>query len=659
MQWILSGMVIAGALILMISMHSAHILSQIVPPSLKLRWRILTFLICSFIAGYCGYLALQFFNTNFPLEILISAIFFCGALFVYGIISLTAHTLQQLKQLNETLELKVQQRTEQLNESNLSLTYSQEELVLQNDFLHAVINALPHPFLVVDPYSYEITLANTVAGYSPTGMRRTCHALSHGTPHPCQGKDHPCPIIEIKKHDKPITVEHTHVNELGEVRIVELHGYPLHDETGKLTKVIEYSIDITEKKQIENELKKAKSLAEAASVSKGIFLANMSHEIRTPMNGIIGMNHLAMQVKDDEKRQQYLETVQATAEHLLDLLNDILDFSKIEAGQMQLSPRPFHLKRLLDEIISTTTLSAREKGIELQGRVQEGLPLTYTGDDQRIRQILLNLVGNAIKFTRVGSVRVSIDDHCDASAETCLHFVVADTGIGIPKEKHDAIFFSFEQADNSHSRQFGGTGLGLAISRQLVNLMGGRMWVESEVGQGSAFHVELPLQPASDKGDVDSTNVAESASPIIQGLRILVVDDNKVNRDVASMILEQYHHVMVAADGLEALSLLAEEYFDLVLMDVQMPFMDGLTATKVIRAAEQGRAQEERLPGGLPGDLARQLFGCHVPIIAMTANAMKEDKLRCLEVGMDNYITKPFQPTELAMMLSQLMNKIS
>lgn len=653
MQWALLGIIAAGALILMVSVQRAYNLSKIVPLSLRFQWRFLTFLICSFIIGYCGYILIQLFRVNFPLEVLIAAIFFCGALFVFGIIALSAQTLHQLKQFNDTLELQVQERTQQLKTSNLSLTQSQDNLSRQNIFLHTVINALPHPFMVIDPDTYEIDLANTVAGFAATQSSRTCHALSHGSALPCQGHDHPCPIREIKTSGKSVVMEHVHVNARKEKRIVEVHGYPLHDETGRLLKVIEYSIDITEKKQTETALLQAKVAAEAANVAKGLFLANMSHEIRTPLNGIIGMNHLAIQTTDDDKRRQYLNTVQSAAENLLDLLNDILDFSKIEAGQLQIAPRRFNLRRLMEDIMATYAHAAKERFVALQLNTHALAPATVHGDDVRVRQILLNLVSNAIKFTRNGSVQVSVRPIHDQP--DMLYFTITDTGIGIPPEKQQAIFNSFEQADSSNTRQYGGTGLGLAICKQLTVLMGGRIWVTSEVGKGSTFHVELPLPAESNYEDDEQKKSEQPAQPLLQALRILVVDDNSINRDVASMILEQQHQVKTASDGLEALSLLAEEYFDLVLMDVQMPFMDGLTATKIIRAAEQGHDQIERLPGGLPGDLVRQLFGCHLVVIAMTAHAMMEDKTRCLDAGMDGYITKPFQPQELASVLSQLM----
>ena len=394
--------------------------------------------------------------------------------------------------------------------------------------------------------------------------------------------------------------------------------------------------------------------AEAANKAKGLFLANMSHEIRTPMNAIIGMTHLAMRAKTEDQRRRFLDTVRHSAESLLGLLNDILDFSKMEAGQLRLTPVPFDLHRLLQGIVSTMNVPAVEKGLHLTVHSDEGLPAVLIGDDLRLRQILLNLVGNAIKFTRSGTVALTVTGENGADGNWTLHFVVTDTGIGIPPEKCALIFTSFEQADTSHARQFGGTGLGLSICSQLVSLMQGKIWVESRMDAGSAFHFTIVL-PVGAEQPVKSFEHDQDRHPAIIGLQILVVDDNEVNRDVASMTLDRDHRVTTAGNGLEALTMLAAERYDVVLMDVQMPEMDGLTATAVIRALEQGMPSPKRLPAELARALGSRLRGGHVPIVAMTAHAMGEDRELCLAAGMDNYITKPFQPAQLAEMLHALM----
>ncbi|MDD2464105.1 MAG: ATP-binding protein [Desulfobulbus sp.] len=651
MQWILTGMVAAGALILLVSVHNSRHLSRIVPTTLKSKWRILTLLIGLFILGYCGYLLIQFAQINFPLQLLISTIFFCGSLFVYGIVSLTDNTLHQLKLLNDNLELEVAKRTDELNQSNRSLNRTQHELLHQNDFLHSVINALPHPFLVLDPETYEIILANTVAGFSPLGEGRFCHMLSHGQPLPCRGDRHPCPIIEIKKTGSPTVVQHVHYNRQNEERIVEVHGYPIHDQSGKLIQVIEYSIDITEKKQIENDLIEAKLTAEDASAAKGAFLANMSHEIRTPMNAIMGMSYLALQTELDSKQRDYITKVHHSATHLLRILNDILDISKLEAGKMQIVTAPFLLRDCIEEVVKTLQVQAQQKGVQLLQITEDDLPQFLVGDDLRLRQVLVNLVGNAIKFTQTGSVRIEVS--ADGGAPPAdddslhLHFQIRDTGIGIAPEMVERIFECFEQGDASCTRKFGGTGLGLSICKQIVTLMGGKIWAESQLEKGSCFHFTLNLQRANGVMETGMAPSSQAMEQQLSDLRILLVDDNEVNREVAMMMLEHVHPVTTANNGLEALKKLAEDDFDMVLMDVQMPEMDGLTATAAIRALEKGEALRVAIPEEVLLRLRQRLNGRRIPIIAMTAHALEKDQQRCLDAGMNGYISKPFQYAQM------------
>ncbi len=301
-------------------------------------------------------------------------------------------------------------------------------------------------------------------------------------------------------------------------------------------------------------------------------------------------------------------------------------------------------------------VQAVEKGLALELVEDPGLPATVIGDDLRLHQILLNLVGNAIKFTDRGTITLKIETGADQQVEEAisLHFSVSDTGIGIASDKLEQVFNSFEQVDSSYARKYGGTGLGLAISRQLTVLMGGRLWVESQPGQGSVFHLVLALEPCVDE---QATSLQAEINPVVvpQHLRILVVDDNEVNRDLASMILEKEHRVTTAADGQEALELLGRVPFDLVLMDVQMPVLDGLATTRIIRSIEQQLPlQHQHLPAKLMDMLNSSLSGGHLHIIAMTAHAMGGDREMCLEAGMDTYITKPFQPAQLSEMLRSL-----
>ncbi len=400
------------------------------------------------------------------------------------------------------------------------------------------------------------------------------------------------------------------------------------------------------------ELHRAKNAAESASRYKTEFLANMSHEIRTPMNGIIGMTYLAMEGPLSSEQRECLNAVSASANALLTILNDILDFSKVEAGKLELATVDFSLRQCVEAVLHTLAPSAHKKGLNLACRIQDQAPDRLVGDDIRLRQILMNLVCNAIKFTDRGQVRVEVSTESQDGHNVCLHFLIADTGIGVAPDKQAAIFAPFEQADSSTSRQYGGTGLGLAISRKLVELMSGRMWVESPYhvpgpdcpGGGSAFHFTarfgFATAPVSAPGIGNAREAATGFSPSgevsQQPLRILLAEDNAVNRMLALRLLEKRGHtVITAADGREALSILERETVDLILMDVQMPNMDGLEATAAIR-------RREKLTEG------------HVPIVALTAHAMSGDRDRCLSAGMDAYLTKPIEREALYRIIQEI-----
>jgi PAS domain S-box-containing protein len=446
----------------------------------------------------------------------------------------------------------------------------------------------------------------------------------------------------------PIQFETTHVSPAGQIEYIDFTINPVKNDQGRVILLIPEGRIITPLKQAEIELREAKETAE--------FLANMSHEIRTPMNAILGMTHMAAQVQDEEKRQRFLETVHHSAQSLLGLLNDILDFSKMEAGQLQLSNNPFALERLLSAIRSTMEVPASEQGLDLQIIADDHLPAWLCGDDLRLRQILINLLGNAIKFTPRGSVtlRIRQEGGPDHSSRITLHFEVIDTGIGIAKDKLSMIFNSFEQADNSYARKFGGSGLGLAICKQLVDLMEGRIFAESVEGRGSTFHCVIPFMPCAPPVSTFPPGSPQPEAAPITGLRLLVVDDNEVNRDVARLSLERDHAVTTATNGLEALQCLAKETFDLVLMDVQMPLMDGLDATSAIRSLETGKPHLATLPEALRRELTHQLFGRHVLIVAMTAHAMGSDQEMCINAGMDKYVTKPILPGQLQTVFNEL-----
>ena len=648
-------LVLFGTFFLFVSILICRDVQNKVQGSFLTKWRMLTFLICFFLLGYFGYIVVRLLEARLSLELLTGIVFFFGSLFVYGMTDLSRNTIARLHKVNDNLERLVSERTSELSEANRRLEISKSKYERQSQFLKSALDALSHPFYVIDAQTYEVVLYNKASQFSGRAAS-TCHQLTHGCELPCAGLDHPCPIEEIKKTGKPVILEHIHKDNLGNPRIVEIHGYPIFDEEGNIMHLIEYVHDITDRKLAESDLLNAKLEAEKANQFKSEFLANMSHEIRTPMNAILGMTEIALASELTSQQRYCLKTVQKSSELLLTLLNDILDFSKIEAGKLSLDARPFKVEQAISTVVNLLRPGSEEKGIAIHvSSSQECGDDLYLGDELRLRQILINLIGNGIKFTDTGSVSVACRVREKTTNEALLEFSVADTGPGISEDYLQNLFQSFSQADTSISRNHGGTGLGLAISKKLVEMMGGTIWLESQVGTGTTFYFTALFQ-LSDHNALTAASEMERAVDSIPRLKILVVDDITPNRDLARMILElAAHQVDEAGTGLEALKMLVQHDYDAVLLDVQMPVLDGIQAVGFIRQCEQGIGNI----GGndyhvLLQELAGKIAGRHTPVIALTAHAMNSDRQRCLDAGMDGYVSKPFQADEMLRQLDKI-----
>jgi len=671
---------------------------------------------------------------------------------------------EELRRARDELEVRVRVRTAELANAN-------DELQQERYLLHSLMDNLPHNIYFKDPESRFVRINAAMA--RAFGLQDPAQAVGK-TDRDFFTGEHASQALaderEIVRSGRPvIDKEEKETWPDGHATWASTTKMPLRDEAGEIVGTFGLSPDVTEQKLAAEALRDAKEAAEAASRAKSTFLANMSHEIRTPLTAVIGMTDLVLNTPLSAQQREYLSTVKDSGEALLSVINDILDFSKIEAGKLVLERSAFDLRESLGDTMKSLAIRAHQKDLELAFCIHPPVPRRVVGDYNRLRQIIINLVGNALKFTEQGEVVLEVDREALSEREVLLHFKVTDTGIGIPADKLAAVFGQFEQADSALTRRYGGTGLGLAIVSRLAGMMGGRAWVESEVGKGSCFHVttRLELAEAGDTEDmvlvpaclhglrvlvVDDTatnrrildeilrcwqmepTLARNASnaldllrtslqagapyrlvltdahmPDVDGfmltesmrqdpalaatkvimltsgdrpedaahcerlgianyllkpvkqsellesiertlgvlvpkaelsrtspqtppatpLRILLAEDSVVNQKLAvALLTRQGHAVTIANNGKEAVAAAACESFDLILMDIQMPEMDGLEATAAIRAQE--------IPAGR-----------HTPIIAMTAHALKGDRERCLEAGMDGYVTKPIRPQDL------------
>ncbi|RKF14250.1 response regulator [Alginatibacterium sediminis] len=454
--------------------------------------------------------------------------------------------------------------------------------------------------------------------------------------HLLQGKDsNPETIAEIAaavKAQQHIRRELLNYNKDGHSYWIDIDISPIFDATGELESFIAVERETTEQRRLQQKVAEALSKAETASQAKSQFLANMSHEIRTPMNGVLGLAQLLIKTPLNEEQSRYLHSLQSSGQHMMDILNDILDVSKIEQGKLKLDPHNFCLEQLTDNLFSSYASIASEKSLEFTVNTSIDKNTWYFADASRIRQILLNLINNALKFTEVGSITIFLSQ-IQTQQTTSLQIEVADTGIGIDQDRLTSIFEPFNQGELSTTRRYGGTGLGLSIIKQLVQLFDGRITVHSELGKGSSFMVTLPIELASAQ---KTQAIVEAEQTLFKGAKALVVEDNRVNAMILSTFLEKRGmQTRVAVNGLEALAAINEQQFDVIFMDNHMPKMDGIEATRLIRKLDSRSAK--------------------TPIIACTADAYADSQNMMLESGVNYVLTKPLSETELDFSLQKYL----
>jgi len=533
---------------------------------------------------------------------------------------------------------------------------TEKALLAERDYSASIISGTPAIICCVSP-------DGTLISINPAGERITGYRSEEligrnwwEIMYPGDAYDQVLQLFRQLEEGPVYDYEMTMIRKDSDRRTVAWSSLNRYDPEGNLTEIIGFGHDVTERKQAEVSRLKAK-LAEEANLAKSEFLANMSHEIRTPLNAIIGMTELALEDDLDEKQIDTYHTINREASALLGIINTVLDFSKLEAGKLELEEISFDLTAIMEDVADSIAFQAGRKGLEVRFHLPPDIPLCLAGDPCRLRQVLINLSSNALKFTHKGEIHLRCELAEDMGERVRLRFSVKDTGIGIPPAKQAAVFESFTQADGSTTRKYGGTGLGLAISRQLAELMGGEIGVESEEGRGSTFwftavfHRQKEASVDSTDGDLENMKITAGhlqAGGGLRRIRILLVEDYPANQQVASRHLYSAgYHIDLAEDGQQAVDACKQKKYDLILMDIQMPVMDGYQATQLIREMES-QVHERAGESGKTGNLSGR-----TPIIAMTAHAIAGYRDRCLAAGMDDYITKPIRRKEFLSLIEK------
>jgi len=515
----------------------------------------------------------------------------------------------------------------------------ENEILTLNNFYHSIIKYSPDMLWKVDAnkrYVYFNENWEKLTGQPAERLIKENFIIGM---HPDDVENHYKKLVEAYKNNNAFSIEYRLKTLSGEYSNILSRGNPIYKKNGKFAGFVGIDIDITKNKKANRELVRLKKAAEEANKAKSEFLANMSHEIRTPLNGIIGLTELTLSTNLTEEQQENLSIVKNCADTLLTLINNVLDLSKIEAEKVIIEEIDFDIKILIQKVIHTNLVKAKEKYNQLYYNIDKEIPRILIGDAYRLEQILNNLISNAVKFTDGGIIMLNVNKVNSINEIFEIEFVVEDMGIGISEDEMKLIFKSFSQVDGSITRKYGGTGLGLTISLNLIKLMGGSINVDSKKGEGSKFYFTIKLQEGT--SIAEKTKLKVNNTKIFKNESLLIVEDNNVNKILIKKMLQEigYSNIKTSSNGIEALKLMNNYNFDIILMDIEMPQLDGIETTRIIREIEKKS-------------------GRHIPIIAITAYALKGDKEKFISKGMDEYISKPIDINELSETLNRIQNNI-